>query len=432
MIRKIEKAKIIKKDRFIVELPVDVEIDVKKGDKVNERTVLYTQVISDIIETHFLPKSLGIRAVNSANYIGRVAGQLIEKGDLLAEKLSGAGLITKRIIAGTDGIISTKRIKQGYIDILDEAQIREVTSPVDGIITGITLGKRIEIESSSVAVDFLAVKHLNKAAHHVDSLSGEHVVGGNIVSLVRRVDNSKQSNRKKTIDVSENVKSLKDSEDFAYPNNVDNSKENIAQNSHRNAIEFSMNIDPGEMNFKGKLVYVGNYLYPDIAKKLYQREAIAIIANAMDYTEYIDLNIPIIILNGFGIQSGRENYSFEQLLNEALMVKKELFVEVAVESSQLHIFGLPEKVIADLSKKTARKQDKSNIIQMSTFLDLLGEVKVGDFVKSLEPESFGMSGKVVEIQDAVKTGETGTQILIVVRDNGSHFITDALTVEIVL
>jgi len=423
MIRKIQKAKIIEKDRFIVELPIDVEIEVKKGDKVKEGTILYIQVVSDIVETHFLPKALGVRASNSADYIGRVAGQLIAKGDLLAEKLSGVGLITKRIIAGIDGIISTKRIKHGYIDILDEARERKVTSPVSGIITGITLGKSIEIESSSVAVDFFAVNHLNKAAHHVDSLSGEHVVSGNIVSLVRRVDdNTNATNSKRFIKSGE----------FNYPESVETDAINSYKNSNKNAVELTMNLDPSDMNFKGKVVYVGNYLDPEIAKKLYQREAIAIIANAMDYTDYVDLNIPIIILNGFGLQSGRENYSFEWLLNKALIATKELFVEVSVESKQLHLFGLSEDVIEEVLQEKDIKQKVLDVMPSSNFLDTIGKVKVGDIVKSLEPESFGMSGKVVEIQDAIKTGETGTQILIVMRDNGSHFITDALTVEIVL
>jgi hypothetical protein len=434
MIRKVQKAKIIEKDRFIVEMPVDVEVTVVKGDKVKEGTLLYTQVVSEVIETHYLPKSLGVRAANSSNYIGRVSGQLIEKGDLLAEKIAGAGLITKRIVAGTDGIISTKRIKLGYIDILDEASENEVTSPVEGVVTGITLGKRIEIESSSVAVDYLAANHLNKAAHHVDSLSGEHVVGGRVVSLVSRVNSYK---------IDKKQKESEKNDDFNYPEQgardiaidvalVENSKKHPTKSS-KDAIELTMNLDINNLDFRNKIVYVGNYLYPEMAKRLYKKEAVAVITNAMDYTDFDDLDIPIIVLNGFGPQSGRENFSFETVLNEAMSVDKSLFVELSVESKQMHVFGLTEDILESLELETTEvSASKKNPQQTSTFGDVSAEIKVGDYVKSLEPESFGMSGRIAEIQDAAETGESGTQILIVVRENGSHFITDALTVEIVI
>ena len=441
MIKTKRKITTIKKDRFIVEMPTDVEIHVSVGQRVTKNTALYTEDIAVILETHYLPKSLGIKASQSADYIGRVSGQLVQKEDLLAERLTGGGLMTKRIIAGTDGILSTRRLNLGYIDILGEAESKDVFSPVRGKITNVQLGKHIEIESDSLSVDYFRSAHLEKAAHHVDSLSGEYVVGGFVETLfTKKMIDSVGEDTAGTHDVggkSGIFKSVKIQKDI--------------QKMQTKEISLISNVE--DTDFANKIVYVGNYLYPELAKELYKRQATAIITNGIDYDDFDRLEIPIIVLNGFGLQSGRENGSFENIVDLMTKFGEKFFIEIDTDSRQLHVFGLSKKVKTELNVdeddsgiefvKIDPRTNKSSK-RISSFYEFRSEVKVGDIVRSIEPENFGLTGFVKEIQTAtdgvnknkatenLESGIENGFILIVQRENGSYFITESTAVEIMV
>lgn len=436
MIRKISRYKVIERDRFLIEIPVDAEIDVKRGESVKKGELLYQDSSSEIIETYYLPKALGVKADQADQYIGRVSGQLIEKGDLLAERLTNAGLVTKRVVAGVDGIISTKRIKSGYIDILSESNEKSIFSPVDGYIVEIKAGKYIEIEASSIAVDYFSAAHLEKSAHHVDTLTGEHVVSGRLVSIFRQ-----------------RAGSSIDSDPLSI----------IGNKSTEIGKEMELLYDSEIADFAGKLVYVGNFCQPELVKELYKRQALAVIGNSMDYSEMQNLGLPVIILNGYGILSGRDNTTLEPVLeymdritlNNNELNQADLFIEVDVETKQLHILGLAKAEITDfLTQQNALpksyKIDNDNFDEHGVNPDITGGfagfepiVKVGDTVVGIDNGNLGLVGKVDEIQELNSQSSMdkslqdqqdrgNSQILIVKRKNGSRFLADTNTVEIVV
>jgi hypothetical protein len=444
MIRKVSRYKIIERDRFLVEIPFDAEITVKRGDQVKKGDLLYIDNSPDIIETYYLPKALGVKAEDADQYIGRVSGQLIEKGDLLAERITTAGMITKRVVAGVDGIVSTKRIKAGYIDIHSESLERELMSPVDGYIVEVKAGKYIEIESSSVAIDYFSAVNLEKSAHHVDSLTGEHVLSGSLVSIFRNFISY------------QDVKNV-DNPDLSALNINDesvNSRVSTAkiQKEAVTTKQVELLMDSEIADFAGKIVYVGNFCQPDIIKELYKRQALAIIGNSMDYSDYKSIGLPIILLNGFGLQSGRDNYTLEPLLE--FNTDNNLFIEVDIETKQLHILGMSNDQIMKFLKKAGALPagytiNGDNLDENGVNPDIAGSfagfatnISVGDLVISVDSANLGLVGKVTEVQELGDKDPNGanqdqldsrnSQIIIVKRVTGERLITDTSTIEIMV
>jgi len=53
-------------------------------------------------------------------------------------------------------------------------------------------------------------------------------------------------------------------------------------------------------DYRGKIVWVGPYLYNRVAIELFEKGAVAILTYAMSYTEFREIGLPIMILGGFG------------------------------------------------------------------------------------------------------------------------------------
>ena len=207
--------------------------------------VAFTQKVAEyemkkIVDSYHLPTLLGCRAENSAEYVGRVHGELIFEGDLLGERLSSAGLVSKKIYAAVDGVVSTKRISEGYIDLISEKESGEILSSWTGKVTAIELGNSIEFEVDGVSFR-PKVSPLNKK----EQCEGELMIINKGDSIYTKAD--------------------------------------LAS------------------DYTGKVVYLGRFGYAETVKEILGRGANAVIVDSLDYEVYE--NAPkgkIFVLKGFG------------------------------------------------------------------------------------------------------------------------------------
>lgn len=358
MNRKTKKIYKIEDAHLYLDLPAGSDTDVKQGAKIRKGKELYTKIESTIIESHYLPKSLGINPNDAKSHIGRVSGQYVNKGDLLGERLSAGGLVTKRVLAESEGIVSTNRLSSGYIDILSESDEVTVKSPVSGEVSSVVRGKHIVIKTHAYAYHYAIHRNLEKAVHHVDVMEEEDVISG-------------------TLDIvgdGSSIYAIKDLKD----------------------------------SYAGKIVLAGRFVYPEVARELYQREATAVIAYSMDYLEYRELGVPTIILGGFG-QIGSGMYLYERLLSS-----EGATAELDVINNRLLLFGID----ADNIKETEMGKD---------FVGYANEIEVGAKVRSQDVDTYGMYGMVVEISD-----EKGVSLLVVEKSDGARFIVEDNAVELIV
>lgn len=360
MIRKNKKLYTIEDSLLYIDLPAGADSIVRPGVQVKKGDTLFKSDDAIILESHYLPKALGIPVDKGREYIGRISGQFVNTGDLIGERVTAGGIMTKRILAGVDGIVTTNRIDKGYLDILSESNTVHRESPADGVVESVIPGRYMIIKTMAQALPFTIHHNLDKAVHHVESLHDEEIVSGKLTLLGDGTS----------------IYSEKDLKE----------------------------------NYAGEIVVAGRFLYPELARTLYMREASVVIAYAMDYFDYRELEVPVIILGGFGqIASGMKMF-------DALTEYKNSYVEIDVEKKRVLIYS-PE-----LNHATTDENDD----HLDGFVGYAVNVEVGDKVRSFDSDSFGMFGMVVEVDDS-----TDLPLLIVEKSDGSRFVVPTTSVEIV-
>ncbi|MCA9374874.1 hypothetical protein KC622_00930 [Candidatus Dojkabacteria bacterium] len=218
---------------------------VEVGDNVAPGSKLFNAEHKKLMETYHLPSLLGIKADNVKDYVGRINGEYISKGDLIAERLMSGGLASKRVISGSDGIVSLTRVGSGYVDILSESEDKEVTSPVNGTVSEISLNNYISLSTSAVGLEYEVSKNLEKPGSPLNGqIQGELELIGNGDSVYTEKD----------------------------------------LNS----------------NYSDKIVFAGRYLPLDLLIKLYERDCSLVLAYSLDYLDYKKTDMPVVILGGFG------------------------------------------------------------------------------------------------------------------------------------
>ncbi|WKZ31357.1 MAG: hypothetical protein QY318_01115 [Candidatus Dojkabacteria bacterium] len=255
MNRAISKFKIVEQATLFIEVEGSAELYVKSGDKLKKGDKLYSVERKKIVESHYIPKALGVQVQKSAEYVGRVGGEYVMEGELLAEKLTSGGLVTKRLIAGSDGIVSLRRLDMGYIDILSEANRILFDSPVNGEVEEVVLNSGIYIKSEAVKVPIFDIEGF----HDIENFSQ---VTGVLHSIVT---------------------------DHEVP-----SPANL------------------EEDYEGKIVFVGQHYHRKLITELYKKGCEAIIAYSADIEAIIELGIPVVVLRGYGHIKSDEEY-FEMI-----------------------------------------------------------------------------------------------------------------------
>lgn len=234
-----------KEYEFNIPLNDSISLLVKEGDTVNFGDILFVRGENAVKESIYIPKELGCSPDKSSGYLAALPGEYVEKGDIIAEKSSGNGLTVKRIEAGRSGVISTKRLSDGYVDILGEQSNVEIKSNFTGKVVSADPVSGLVISAETTAVDLKAVsKDFFNANRNNESISGEFVLLGDGTS----------------------VYTVNDLED----------------------------------DYKGKVVFAGRFVYEDVLKKLFELGAVCVLVYGIDYKLFRSVNLPVGVIGGFG------------------------------------------------------------------------------------------------------------------------------------
>lgn len=263
-----------KEYEFTVPLNDSVKLFVKEGEDISFGDKLFTRGENATKESLYIPRELGCSVEKSSGYIVSLSGEFVQKGDIIAEKVSKNGLTIKRVEAGCSGVVSTKRLSDGYIDILGEQSNVEVKSNFTGKVISSDAVRGLRICAETTAMDLRAVsKDFFNAKRENESISGEFILIGDGTS----------------------VYTLKDLED----------------------------------DYKGKIVFAGRFVYEDVIKKIFELGAVCVLVYAMDYKLFRSINLPVGVIGGFG------NINFPVEIRKGIADMSRCFVVADGEEKQL-------------------------------------------------------------------------------------------------
>ena len=292
------------------------------GENVLYGQQLYEMKRKKVIDSYYLPRILGIKAENSPDYVGRISGEYVVTGDLLAEKLTAAGMIGRRVVAGKDGVVDLSRITQGFLRILGEEEVVQVNSHLQGKVVGLELNRRLTIETDGAQISYTYGHQVKNAVDQgTEEISGELLILGDGSSVY----------------------------------------------SKRDLLS----------TYENKIVFAGRFIYQDLAREIYKRNAKIIIVNAIDQPEMKQLKVPLVILGGFGqVPLDKEILS---------ILQNSVGHQVKVEPNDNSLVIANQPAI-----------DPSSFKGNSYFLPKL---VVGTLAKVYDPSNYGVVGEVIDLMD---------------------------------
>lgn len=305
--------------KFHIPAQEDMLMYVKKGGKVRVGSKLFKSRTKRIVDSYHLPSELGIKAGTEMDHIVRLPGEFIGKGEVLAERMASGGLVVKKAISAKEGVLSTARLESGYLDILSEKQDLEVVSDMFGEVIEADARLGINIETTVWAMDFFA-KQFGKR------------------------DQAHGFGKFKVVNGGGSVYTVKDLEESYY----------------------------------GEIVFAGRFVYPDLVLELYERGAEMVIVYAMNYMDYKSLEVPVIVLGGFG------QLAFPKKLQEFISAMDEKLTSLDFKEKEI-VFGDAGEYLSDGSKHADFE-----------FTNTYG---VGTEVMLTDAVHFGRVGKVISIED---------------------------------
>ena len=258
------------------DMPFDsrVILCVKEGQEINFGDKLFARMESAVKNSINISKELGCSSDQSSKFLSSLSGEFVQKGDVLAERISGNGLSVKRVVAPSSGVVSMRRIQDGYIDILGEQSEVVVKSNFSGKVIYADPVKGLRIQAETTALDLMAVsKDFFDSKRNNESITGEFVLVGDGTSVYR-------------------VSDLED-------------------------------------DYKGKIVFAGKYVYEDVLKKLFELGAVCVLVYSIDYNLFRSVNLPVGVIGGFG------NIHFPPEMRKAIADMSRSFIVADGDEKQL-------------------------------------------------------------------------------------------------
>ena len=262
------------KYEFSIPFDTKVNLYVKEGEEIRFGDKLFVRMENAIKESMYIPKILGCSIENCSKYVTALPGEFVGKGELMAERVSSNGLTVKRVSSSQQGVVSIKRLKDGYIDILGEESEVVVKSNFSGKVIYADPIKGLRIQAETTALDLMAIsKDFFDARKNNESIAGEFVLLGDGTSVYR--------------------------------------------------------VSDLEEDYKGKIVFAGKFVYEEVVKKLFELGALCVLVYSMDYNLFRSINLPVGVIGGFG------NIHFPAETRKALVDMSRAFVVADGEEQQL-------------------------------------------------------------------------------------------------
>lgn len=294
---------------FKIPLTGKESIQVNPGDTVNVGDTIFNRSESSLKKSIYLPKAINCKLEECKESILRIDGEYIENGEVIARRMGSGRLTQTELISPASGILDLSRVKSGYIDILGEERVSLFEANFKGEVESIDPTDGLVIKSNATCIDLVATTKIQ------DKYFGKLEILGDGRSIV---------------------------------------KEDIL-----------------DLDYRGKIVWVGPYLYKKVAIELFERGAVAVITYSMSYTEFRSIGLPIAVLGGFGTVHC-DSLFLEQFLN----LKDNLVVLDGTEN-QLFVIGF------------------SRPYNLDWFVD----VYTNQRVISRSPSHYGYIGKILEMHE---------------------------------
>lgn len=257
--------------RFRIPLNGTENVFVKQSTFVKIGDKLFERKESTLKKSLYLPKVLKCKELECNKYVTRVDGEYVEQGEVVAQISSKGGLSVTQMVTPVSGLMDLSRIDKGYIDILGEEKDSVFESNFDGFVEIVNPNDGLVINSSAVSVDLVSTTKVD------GSFFGK-------------------------LDILSDGRSI-------------------------------VNVDSLEQDYRGKVVWVGPYLYKKVALEIFERGAIAILTYAMSYDEFRDIGLPIAVLGGFGA------VHCDMQITDRLIKLKDSLVVLDAKENQLFVVG---------------------------------------------------------------------------------------------
>ncbi len=295
--------------KFSIPLKGNEKVYAKQGSYVKVGDPLFESYISGVKKSIYLPNALRCKIDDCNKYINRVDGQYIEEGEVIAQKTSVGGLSIVEIVSPVTGILDLSRLSRGYIDILGEESGHILKSDFDGYVNVVNPNDGMVVTTNALCIDMVAsTKTEEKFFGKLEILAdGNSIVTGKIL----------------------------------------------------------------EDDYTGKIVWVGPYLYDQVAFELFEKGAVAVLTYSISYTEFREMRLPVAVLGGFG-----SVHCDPKFIQKLVSLKGRL---VILDGQENQLF-----VISD-SKQS----------NMDWFVDKY----LGQQVISRASSSYGYIGKIADVQE---------------------------------
>lgn len=258
--------------KFNIPYKTGDKVKVKANDKLKEGSELIIKKGSHIKKSFFLPEKIGVQTSKLEEYINCLDGELVNKGDVLAQKVMSGGLNVKKIISPSQGVVDLSRLSSGYLDLLGEENEIVLESTFEGVVEGVDPIDGINIVSNAYALDILCISDSLTRSKSDRKVFGEFVVIGDGKDLVLHAEDS---------------------------------------------------------DYQDKIVFVGKYLHTELLYDLFEKGALFVLTYSMDYQYYRKQGLPVGVIGGFG-----EIYSSKAVIDLVSSMDNK-FVVVDYDESQM-------------------------------------------------------------------------------------------------
>lgn len=213
---------------------------VNVGETVKEGTEILIKRGNNVKNSFFLPSQIGCKKEEVEKNLTCMDGEYVEKGSILAEKVSMGGLTIKRLVSPIEGVVDMSRIGMGYLDLLGEEQEDVVKSTFNGVVESINPIDGVTIKTSAYALDLVAISNVQEDSRYI---VGEFVSLGTGNDVILKSE--------------------------------------------------------GE-NLQDKIVFAGKRLHPDLLRDIFEKGAKFVLSYSMDYQSFRNQGLPIGLIGGFG------------------------------------------------------------------------------------------------------------------------------------
>ncbi len=269
-----------------------------------------------LLASYCVSEDLAVKPEKTLDHVVRIEGEYINKGEVIAERTVSAGMLSKRVLSDYDGIVNLSKAKLGYVNILSELGAKSCVANFNGVVKDIDFSKGVFVETDVCEIPLF----------FSNSFFEENMFG-----YLQVLSNA------------ESVPSVKKM----------------------------------QKSFEDKVVFVGRFLYPELAKELFKKGCKFILTSSMNYNDMKDLDVPVGVLTGFG------NIFFD--VNKFDLFKEFDGLQVSV-SKENGLVQFPVGLDSNISK----------LFEQTYYTN---SIKVGDIVRSRDLDSFGLIGEVQSFEE---------------------------------